>query len=65
MRLLSKNEFMDGSLQPFDGGCGGPPLEIFLKTCLHLVVILAYSCQYLFFPCLLEMDENFFDLTKK
>ena len=57
---------MGGSLQPFEGGSGGRPPENFVKICLHLVVILAYSCQYLiFFPCLLEMDENFFDLTKK
>ncbi len=57
---------MGGSLQPFKGGSGGPPPENVVKICLHLVVILAYSCQYLiFFPCLLEMDEYFFALTKK
>ncbi len=53
-------------LAPNKGGYGGPPPENFVKVCLHLVVILAYSCQYvIYFPCLLEMDKYFFDLTKK
>ncbi len=32
MRLLLKNEVISGSLQPFEGGSGGPPAENFVKN---------------------------------
>ncbi len=37
---------MKGSLLLHEGGSGRPPPEIFVKICLHLVVILPFSCQY-------------------
>ncbi len=49
------------------GVWGSSPRKLNLvKICLHVVVILPYSCQYFInFACLLCMDKYFFDLTKK